>query len=103
MKCPSCNERESPIHPQYGVVWCEECKKKYKRIGKSIEIVDESTKEDRKKYFKSLLQPYRRGQLSREYIEAHGTKGINPTPEEVRKSKHVWKDLKGWRTRNKSI
>jgi len=66
------------------------------------EWVPERIKEERKEYFNSIVQPYRHGELSREYIEANGTRGIKATPEEVRKSRYVWKDLPNWRNRQKS-
>jgi len=67
-----------------------------------LEMVPESVKEERKEYFNATLQPYRQGELSKEYIEAHGTKGLNATKEEIKKSKYVWKDLDGWENRSKS-
>ena len=66
------------------------------------EFTSENIKDERKKFFKSITQPYREGQLSKEYLEAHGTKGINPTDEQIRKAKYTWKGLPGWRHRNKS-
>jgi len=66
------------------------------------EFTTEQIKEDRLKFFNSSLQPYRDGELSREYVEAHGTKGIKASPEQIRKAKNVWTDLSGWRNRDKS-
>jgi len=37
-----------------------------------------------------MLQPWREGQLSKEYIEKHGTENIKVTPEEVKNAKNVW-------------
>ena len=68
----------------------------------SIEFVPGRIKDSRKEYFNSIVQPYRQGELSKEYIEAHGTKGIDPTPEEIMKAKDVWKDLEGYKTRKHS-
>lgn len=67
------------------------------------EFTTDSIKEDRKKYFKSTLQPYRDGQLSKEYVEAHGTKRINARPDEIRNAKEVWKDLSGHQGWKKSL
>ena len=66
------------------------------------EDIPKETKEDRKKYFNSLVQPFRNGEVSKEYIEAYGAKGINVTPEEAKKAKYTWKDVDGWSTREKS-
>ena len=75
---------------------------KWTRVKGKTEWVDETTKEQRKEYFNSTLQPYREGQLSKEYLEAHGTKGIKPTQSQIKNAKHTWKDLDGWSTREKS-
>lgn len=66
------------------------------------EFIPDRVLMDRTENFNSVVQPFRGEQLSREYIEAHGTKGINVSKEEVKKSKYVWKDLKGWNNRRKS-
>lgn len=104
MKCPHCQKNEAVIHSQYGVLWCDDCNKKKEvwHKGGYHEFVPDSTKEDRKQYFKSALQPFRDGELSREYVEAYGTKGINVSHDEVRKAKDVWKDLSGWKYRHQS-
>ena len=62
----------------------------------SPEFVPEGIKEDRKNYAKSLLQPYRGGVASSEYIEAYGTGRI--APEDVKSAKPVWKEILpiGW-------
>ncbi len=78
------------------------CSKHFKPSG-ALEAVTGQIAEDREKYFNSTLQPYRQGELSKEYIEAHGTKGIHVSKEEAKKAKYVWKDLKGWENRKKSL
>jgi len=62
--------------------------------------VPESIKEGRKKYKKELLQPYRQGELSKEYIDAypHQVKTMIKegavTRKQVEKAKNVWyKDI----------
>lgn len=66
------------------------------------EFMPEYIKDDRQEYFNSIVQPFRGDDLSKEYIEAHGTEGIKVTEEEVRKAKEVWKDLPGHDTRKQS-
>jgi hypothetical protein len=75
---------------------------KYFKPSNAQEFVPERIVDERKEYFNSTVQPYRQGELSKEYVEAHGTKGVNVTPEEADKAKYVWKDLKGWENRKKS-
>ena len=62
----------------------------------------EHVKDERKEYFNSIVQPFRGNDLSKEYIEAHGTKGISVTKEEVSNAKDTWKDLEGYDTRKAS-
>jgi hypothetical protein len=66
------------------------------------EFVPQRIKDDRVTNFNSLMQPFRGGELSKEYVEKYGTKRLKVTPEEVKKAKHVWKDLPGWSGRHKS-
>jgi hypothetical protein len=77
------------------------CSKWFKPTGPS-EDVPKEVFEERKEFFNSTLQPFRNGELSREYVEAHGTKGIGVTPEEAKKAKYVWKDLAGFSNRKLS-
>jgi len=100
--CVGCNIS----HPDWGWKYSAEfegwlCTKFHTPSGAS-EMVSEETEEGRKEYFNSLLQPYRGGVLSKEYIEAHGTKGISATKEEVKKARYVWRDLKNWENRAKT-
>lgn len=74
-----------------------------KRKKKFYDPISKELKKERVKYFKSILQPYRNGFLSREYIEAYGTKGIDVTQKEINEAKYVYKDLDGWSNRHKSL
>jgi len=62
------------------------------------EFAGEEVRQGREQHAKSLLQPYRNGELSREYIDSYGTKGIQATDHEIRNAKPVWKDIlkSGW-------
>jgi len=68
----------------------------------ATEFTSQEIKDNRVKYFNSIVQPYRNGKLSKEYVDAHGTKGIDATPEEVAKARDVWTDTPGYSTRKKS-
>ena len=100
--CVRCNKE----HQDYAWKYNNEaggwfCTKYFKPSG-AKEWVPESMVNERKEYFNSIVQPFRQGQLSKEYVEAHGTKGLNVTKEEVKKAKYVWSDLKGFSNRHKS-
>jgi hypothetical protein len=64
------------------------------------EHVPDSLKEDRKKNAKALIQPWREGEASAEFIEAypHQAKHMFSLKERM-KAKEVWKDdlPSGWR------
>ena len=69
------------------------CRKWFK-LGPSYEFVPERIKNDRKKYAKDILQPWRQGVLSKEYLDVYGSKGVGATKEDIKKAKNVWKDIR---------
>ena len=79
------------------------------KMSRSREIVPKGTKEDRKKYFKSLTQPYRDGKLAKEFVEAYPDQVKSQVEKgeikqkDVDSAKYMWKDLSGWDTRDKSL
>ena len=85
-KCPVCHKYEATIDPTLGVLPCFNCQEKRRgqRLKASIEFTSDSIKEDRKKYAKDILQPFRDGELSKEYIEAYGSKGIEVNNDEIK-------------------
>lgn len=94
--CPVCHKEQALNHPTYGVLpgaTCQIRRRKNEVPTLPVEMVGESIKNGRKTHAKSALQPYRSGELSREYIEAYGTKNIKATAEEVKKAKYVWTDV----------
>lgn len=93
--CPVCKKEPANKHHLYGVLPGDNCKKR--RLANrlpniQVEFTSESIKSQRKEYGKSIVQPYRSGQLSKEYLDAHGTKGINPTAKEIKNAKPVWSE-----------
>jgi hypothetical protein len=62
------------------------------------EFVPQRIKDQRQEYAKSLLQPYRGGTASQEYIEAYGTGRIQP--EDIKGAKNVWKEVLPSRWKN---
>ena len=102
IKCPNCQKNPAIIHKVYGVTECEDCKKKQIKFNRPVEFTTESIKEQRREYKKDILQPFRDGVLSKEYLEEYGRTGINVTDEEVKNAKYTYKDTTGWWTRNKT-
>lgn len=91
--CPVCQNEPANIHSIFGVLPGNKCRDKRAKNSLpdiQVEFTSENIKSQRKEYAKSIVQPYRSGQLSKEYLEVHGTKNIKPTQEEVKKAKYVW-------------
>lgn len=100
MNCAGCGKKHNDKSWKFvsGKWYCT----KHHRPNKMSEFMPEKVKDDRREYFNSIVQPWRGDDLSKEYIEAHGTEGINVTKEEMSKAKDVWKDASGWNTRKHS-
>jgi len=100
--CVGCQEEHDSwawkYSPEYAG-WV--CTKFFKPSG-AKEWIPESVKDERKEYFNSIVQPFRDGEVSKEYIEAHGAESINVTPEEAEKAENVWQDVDGFNTREDS-
>lgn len=85
--CPVCKNGPANFDPTLGTLPCTACQERGKtNLSHPVEFTSESIKEDRKRFQKDILQPFRAGELSAEYIKAYGTKGINVTKEEVKKA-----------------
>lgn len=90
-KCPNNCGNAAIIHPTYGVIPCSSCQTKpHNRPNNTIEFTSESIKLQRRERKDDIIQPFRKGELSKEYIEKYGTKRLKVTPEEIRKAKNVW-------------
>lgn len=44
---------------------------------------------------RSIVQPRRSGELSKEYIDLYGTHNIKASPKEIKNAKPVWTDILG--------
>src|SRR3989304_5571440 len=74
MLCPVCNVQEAIKDAQIGVIPCLICRDSQKSIkspSHQIEFTSEDIKEGRRKYGKSILQKYREGELSKEFLTAY--------------------------------
>lgn len=62
------------------------------------EFTTAEIKEDRKKYFKDIIQPYRGNELSREFVDAYPKQAqkMIKDPERLKKARDVWKDQPGY-------
>jgi hypothetical protein len=97
MTCPTCKVNKAEVHPQFGVIACKSCRDKAKEItDRTYEFVPEHIKKERKEFKDQTIQPFRNGELSKEYVDLYGSKYIDASPEEVKNAKNVWsRDLPG--------
>ena len=100
--CNGCKKKHDDF--QWKATWQTDkivyyCSKFFKP--QNIEHIPQSMKTAREKYVKSMLQPWRSGEPSAEYIEAYPKLAKKMfTTKEILKSKPVWGDtpnIKNWR------
>lgn len=94
MKCLQCNVGEAIKHKTYGYLYCSQCQsrhKGYSKVPEPIEITTQSIKDQRKEYKDDIIQPWRDGHLSKEYLEKYGEKKrIVITKEDAKNARNVW-------------
>ena len=97
MKCLVCNINDAIKDPQLGYLACQSCRARQAGFTKPsypIEFTSQNIKDERKKYFKSTIQPWRDGQPSLEYQKAYPEQA-GKMFKKYKKSqiKEVWKDI----------
>jgi hypothetical protein len=93
--CIICGKEKAEFSENFGYLPCKSCQEEARKIPKpkrQVEFTSEQIKEARKVYKKDIIQPYRDGVLSKEYLEQYGTKGIKPSEEDIKNAKYVWND-----------
>ncbi len=92
--CLNCNKYPATKDPRFGYLPCQICRDKLtNKPSPKQELTTDKIKNDRKEFKKDIYQPFRNGQLSKEYVDAVGTKYIKATPEEIKNAKNIWSDL----------
>lgn len=93
MLCPNCNQNKATNDKRLGLLPCKRCQNlSTTGLRKHQELTTDFIKNQRKEYKDDMLQPWREGILSKEYIQTHGTKGIKVTSQEIAKARNVWND-----------
>lgn len=92
--CPVCHVREAGYKQFLGVIPCENCRKSSGKLSKQIEFTSQNIKDERKQFAKDLIQPFREGHVSKEYVETYGTKRIDVSPNELKNLKNCWLEEK---------
>lgn len=95
MLCTVCRKGEANKSSIYGLLPCDDCQKRRSKqpLPQSTEIIPESLRNDRKEHARSILQPYRNGQLSKEFIDTYGTEFVKASPEEIKNAKPQYRDI----------
>lgn len=92
--CPVCFNEKANRHPTFGILPGDKCKRRRENDtlpDAPVEMVGESIKGERIEFAKSIIQPRNsRGELSREYLTAYGTKGIKASEQEVKNARNIW-------------
>jgi hypothetical protein len=105
-RCLSCNIRSAIKVEPFGYLYCKVCQKKYRKLDKpkqTIEVVTDAIKEDRKIFKKDITQPFRQGELSKEFVEANPeqvkkmVEEGHVTKEEIKNAKNVWTESEYYR------
>ena len=105
IKCPVCLTRKANIDKVFGVLPCDKCEEEHDSISTNeyLEFTSDSIKDERKKYHRSMLQPYVGGVLSKEFIEEHGTSKLaNVTAKDIKNAKYTNRHLPRWHKRGES-
>lgn len=98
MKCPSCNINPAVKDKYWGILSCQSCRDSQAegKPGLNIEVTTEEIRTDRKIYKTDIRQPFRQGELSKEFVEEH-PQTVNQmlkegriTPTEVKNARKVW-------------
>ena len=99
-KCPNCHNSEGVFNNIYGVLPCPKCQEKLSTLGKpkkQLEYTSESIRQQRKEFGDDIIQPHRKGQLSKEYVKVYGAEAVKKmgfNDKEIAKAKNVWNDDK---------
>jgi hypothetical protein len=92
MKCLVCQKNKAVYDPSLGYLSCKQCRANAKKSTLPYEFTTESIRQSRKEFAKDILQSSRDGVLSKERLEAYGTKGLKVTKEQIDKAAYVWND-----------
>ncbi len=103
MKCPQCKLLEARVDSILGVLPCLNCATPNTKPSRQVEFTTDNIRSQRRERRSSTLQPFRDNVLSKEFLEEHGTVGLDVTDEDIKNSEYVWSDLPGIEDRDKSL
>ena len=98
MKCPVCGVNDATIDPYWGLLPCKPCMDRQAGLAKprgQVEFVGEDIKLQRLKFHKDIVQPHRKGELNKEYVDLYGAKRAKQegfTDKEIKNAKYVYSE-----------
>lgn len=95
--CAHCGKNPAPIHQFFGPLWCKPCNDAKEPMPEPYpEFIPEYIREGRHQHREALLQPYRDGEFSAEFKEAHPQQALGMlregviTQHQYTNAKNVW-------------
>jgi hypothetical protein len=91
--CLSCGKRDALYDVSYGWLPCTLCQSKHGDDGAVSEFTSAEIKEQRKAHGRDIVQPHRKGKLSKEFVDAYGADAAKKrgfSDKEINHAKPVW-------------
>ena len=98
MKCPVCLKNDAEWDEYYGWLPCRSCRDKQAGLahpGGQVEFVGEDIKLQRQKFHKDIVQPQRKGELNKEYVDLYGADKARKegyTDKEIKNARYVYNE-----------
>ena len=96
MLCPTCYKTEAVKHPVFGIIPCVSCQLSRSQNSLpdgQVEMPGESIRDERLTHARSTIQPFRGGELSKEYVDMYGADKLKVTEKEIKNAKNTWTDI----------
>ena len=100
MNCLICQNNEATTHKTFGILPCRSCLEHQRGLSKvrqPTELTTDSIRQQRREFKADIIQPWRSGELSKEYIETYGDQHIKTDSGEMKKAKYTWEDQNYYR------
>lgn len=102
MKCPVCHIDIATKHPILGILPCNKCLQKQRKLqGMSsfVEFTTEDIRQQRKAYWKDIMPMHRYGVLNKSWLERYGEKKAKQhgfSEKEINKAEYNWNEEGGY-------
>jgi hypothetical protein len=98
VKCNVCKINDAVFDPYWGYLPCLDCQRKQAGLahpGGQIEFVGEDIKLQRQKYHNHIIQPHRKGELNKEYVDIYGADRARKegySEKEIKNARYVYEE-----------